>query len=140
MSTQNKRKASEERYIYSWYLPVPGGEKTGAHPMAADTMEIEDQPEEPMQVNTEYLPVEQVSSGQKGALDMHLKLSGSSLKLLGLAGWSAVAGGGLIALLATRSSFATDNVIALCGVWAGLSALIWFLPDIMTKKGQTSES
>jgi hypothetical protein len=62
-----------------------------------------------------------------------MNVSPSTLKIAGLAGWSIIAGGGMIALLATKSPPPMGNVLALVGVWAALSALIWFVPGKLIK-------
>jgi hypothetical protein len=124
MSAQSKQKANEERFIYSWYLPVQGGEDP-APAEQAGAVETEEQ-------YVESPPVTK-QSAHKLSLGAGFNLSSPHLKLLGLAAWSVIAGGGLIALLITHSPVPVNNVLAICGVWAALSALIWFVPGRLVK-------
>jgi hypothetical protein len=62
-----------------------------------------------------------------------LKLSASQLRIAGLAGWSIVAGGGAIALLVGPGPILGLRLGAIGGVWAAVSALVWFLPGKLTK-------
>jgi hypothetical protein len=135
MSAQSKRKVSEERFSYSWYLPVPGGEgSVTAAATVSQQVPPEVQPVVPQ-------PASATSKGQSrkyGAthlrgLGSQVSISSSMLKIAGIAGWSIAAGVGLIALLATQSPVPMGNVLALCGVWAAISALIWFVPGKLMK-------
>ena len=129
MSSQPKRKQKEELYTYSWYLPVVGdesqdGTKNGGHEASAVEQQPEVSPPEPITSNA--LPK------QRGPL-MRFKLSTFSVRLVGLTSWTAVAGIGLMILVGSQSPVPIANVAALAGVWAGISALVWFIPGKLMK-------
>ena len=134
MSTQTKRKANEERFTYSWYLPVTGSKGSGGSQAnvlleketdsaAKDEAAVESTPN---LVQTIEQP-EILALGRRVVPGTRLSVSPFKLRLVALPSWTAVAGVGM-ALLITQSPIPMNSVLALGGVWATISALVWYLP------------
>jgi len=134
MSTQSKRKAPEELFTYSWYFPVPGEEVPGQSPPPAEPAPVEAQAPAPVPtpvVIRSVRDVKRARSAPKPRSNFHVSLS--TVRIAGIAGWSVAAGGGVVALLATQSPAPVGNLIAVCGLWGGISAIVYFLPGKLMK-------
>ena len=137
MSAQAKRKVGEEPFTYSWYLPVAGG-KGSSGTQAAVLLENEAEPEiqgqemvEPGSEQAKALSQPEAAAVEQTGGPAH-KVTPTNLRLIALSSWSAVSGVGM-ALLVTQSPVHVNNVLALVGVWAALSGLIWYLPGKLMK-------
>ena len=141
MSTRTKpTPQEEERFTYSWYLPVPGGKGSGAlgpagpaggeMGLAAGAEEVEETgPEMGQLVQEVEVPEAKPSRG----LGIFKNMSMSSLRLAGLSGWTVAAAAGMVAMMAFQSPLQLTRVLALVGVWAAISGAIWILPTKLMK-------
>jgi hypothetical protein len=139
VSTQSKRMVNEERFTYSWYLPVAGGKGSGRTQTAqllekgAESVKTDegDVGSASMLAQQIYHP-KAVAVKHKAAFGSILSISPSKLKLVAFSGWSIISGAGIV-LLVTQSPVLVTHVLALGGVWVTVSALIWYLPGKLTR-------
>ena len=131
MSSTQARKPKSESYAYSWFLPA------SAHNGSATVLQAP--PTEPLasasrgessemaarQARTEQWKHSGQAKG-KSAAPKSMKFSPPTLRVAGVAGWSAIAGAGAV-ILATRSGpFPGVQMGILGGVWVGVSVLVWY--------------
>jgi len=137
MSSPQGRKAKSESYAYSWFLPAEGHKgleivsQMPPSELEADTTGPENTQVAAMQARTN----EWRHSGATRHQSSHksLTLGSATLRLVGIVGWSTIAGTGA-ALLATRSGpFPGLQLGVLGGVWLGVSAAIWLVPGILSR-------
>ena len=140
MSALTKPKVQEEPFTYSWYLPVPGGKSSGAlggpagpagseMELAPGAEEVEDTGPDRGQIVQQV----EVPNAKSSALGILSNVSMSTLRLAGLAGWTAAAAAGMVAMMAFQAPLALSHVLALVGVWAAISAAVWILPTKLMK-------
>lgn len=130
MSTETKRKPNEELYTYSWYLPVGGNDGQRDSQGGGQGAGVVEQQAETAASESSASTATPEELGSPGSRSTHTTYS---VRLVGLVFWSAATGVGLIVLLGTQSPVHMANVGALAGVWAAISALIWFLPGKLMK-------
>jgi hypothetical protein len=131
-------KDEKDPFAYSWYLPTGAKARAGEHPLEPSS-EQEPEPENEAMVESGQRVSEpeprQVAAGSRsgGGSGFHLKASASQLRIVGLSVWSVVSGVGMIALLVTQNPIPLTPVMTLGGLWAAVSAIIWFLPSKLSK-------
>jgi hypothetical protein len=143
MTTEGEEKDEKDAFAYSWYLPVKGRKaRAGAQPSDRPTEEPSEQgPKpasevfvEPTHTLAEPAQTQAASSSRpKEAFGPRFKVSSSLLRIAGLSVWSIISGVGMIALLVTQNPVPLTPVLALVGIWAVVSILIWSLPSKLTK-------
>src|SRR5579863_1650883 len=130
MSARMKQEKMEEPFQYSWHLPVSG---MGGIARTAQAPGV--QPEEPQEAAASGPPMAVQTASEEYArpaegtgMSLHIALSRRTLALGGIGAWTIAAAGGSIAMVAAHPSVPLTSLLAVGGVWAALSALIWFLP------------
>jgi hypothetical protein len=126
MTNTPTRKAKTDTYTYSWFLPAPGDNPTtGPAPPPEDASAGSPSQAAELAVHS------QVRERGPGFL-RHFSLSGilssdsGKVRIIGLFGWSDVAGAAM-ALTVARSG-SSLQVGAIAGIWLAISAVIWILP------------
>jgi hypothetical protein len=131
-STQGKPKP--ESYAYSWFLPAEGhnGSASVLHVVfpdpEVDAAKAENSEVVEMEVRTEKWRHSGETKHQTAAQVSWL-LEPTRLRLAGIGGWSAIAAVGGLMLSMRAGPFPGVQIGILGGVWVGISALIWFLPQ-----------
>ena len=132
MSVSPTRKMNAETYAFSWSLPAggegPDYEGTVLHsvPLAEEASpapaEEATEPAEAVQTYPVFAPPHEPAR----------KFSVPSLRVLGVLGWSAVAGAGMMGVTKSGAMLGAQ-ALEIAGIWAALGAAIWFLPQLLTK-------
>jgi len=135
MSAEQASKPKSDSYAYSWFLQAPGNNGSVIAPQAppAETTPAE-APESELQAQ-EARTEEWRHSGnsQQGVARAGIRLDQAVIRLVGVAGWSAVAGAGAI-LLANKAGGAPPIQMGILGgVWVGVSLAIWFIPGLLSR-------
>ena len=142
MSSAPARKQKAESYAYSWFLPADGhnGSANGyqlppSEPEAASS-NVEDSEMAAMEARTEQW---RHSGKQEATLQpsRSLSIGNTGAKVIGVVGWSAVAGSGAVVLATRAGQFPSTQLGILAGVWLGVSAAIWFIPVVLSR-GKTA--
>jgi hypothetical protein len=136
-TSEDKKKPSEplEQYSYSWYLPADHNKTPGpAPPMPPEPEEPEpafqDAPSQQMEVPVSAPTTRYV---QEHLFDKSKGILSNRLRILAVAGWSAVpAVGAAVIVLRELPNLAT-SLTELGAVWAGVSVGLWVL---ITKLGK----
>jgi hypothetical protein len=137
MSSTPGHKPKSDSYAYSWFLPAPGtnGSANGwrvpvAEPEAAETRSPEIAEQEKRTEAWRHSAEKKSAPPLLGSLSVSQRIIG----VVGVIGWSAVAGTGAAFLIARASEFPTTQIGILAGVWVGVSAAIWFMPRFLSRK------
>jgi len=133
MSTRTKPTPQEERFTYSWYLPVPGGKASGtlgpAGP-AGSEMDLAQGAEDVEEAGPEIGQLVQeveVPKAKSSLFGIFRNMSKSSIRLAGLAGWTVAAAVGMVAMMTFQSPVQLSHALALVTVWAMISGVLWIL-------------
>jgi hypothetical protein len=138
MSSPQGRKPKTESYEYSWFLPAGGKISVAVvsqlPPSEADVTEEAGENSEiaAMQARTEQWR----RSGDHRSAQHEIgfrDLDSTRIRVIGLAGWSAVAGSGAILMASRLGQYPSTQLGILAGVWIGISAAIWFVPAILSR-------
>jgi len=136
MSSGQGRKPNAEGYEYSWFLPAGGHNGSAvAHVTSfeaeAAARKAENSEVEAMEAQTERWR----HSGEKNGTPQSKSLgpNQAGVRIIGMVGWSAVAGSGAILLISRAGQFPSLQVGILAAVWLGVSTAIWFVPGILSR-------
>jgi len=137
MSSPQGRKAKPESYAYSWFLPAEGHKG-----MAVVVQMVPQEPEaaSPGPQNEQMAAMKartdewrHSGTARPQSVKRSMAPDSVSLRLAGVAGWSAMAGTGAFVLFERAGSFPGLQLGVLTGVWLGVSAAIWLLPGILSR-------
>ena len=142
MSSPQGRKPKSESYEYSWFLPAGGHSGTGVvsqlspAELEETTEGSQDSAAAAMQARTERWRrsgehAQTRTAGGSFGLDL------TRVRLMGVVGWSAVAGSGAVVMVARASQSPSMQLGMLAGVWLGLAAAIWFVPAVLSRRDKT---
>jgi len=138
MSTAQVRKPKPESYEYSWFLPA-GGHNGSAivhqlppSELEAASAQVENPEIRAMEARTEQWRHSGATRSRSAQLQPW-KLDQARLRLAGVVAWSGMAAIGAILMVARTGPFPGLQVGILGGVWAGISAAIWFVPQILSR-------
>jgi hypothetical protein len=149
MTEQTSTRETRKAYSYSWYLPAASSKGEAWAPPAqimevADSMEVSQEPgssfeslnPQPAEV-TEPIPlIKPVGRMPKSKRQRYTSpgILSNRLRIAALVGWSSVAGMGMVALVLLRHGpLLTLQIGELAGLWAGLSAALWFFTSRFAK-------
>ena len=139
MSSPPGRKPKAESYAYSWFLPADGHNgPVVVSQLSVPELEATVEGEKTSEISAMTARTEQWRrSGEHHSAIHQAGASGldlTRLRLLGMVGWSAVAGSGAILLVTRAGQAASSQLGVLAGVWFGLSAAIWFVPAFLAHR------
>jgi hypothetical protein len=137
MSSTPGRKPKAESYAYSWFLPADGHNGSAivsqVPPSELEaTAEAENHEISAMEARTEQWR----HSGKRQTVPHQGRtpnVTDTRARVIGMLGWSAVAGSGAVVLLTRAGQFPSTQVGILAGVWLGVSAAIWFIPALLSR-------
>jgi hypothetical protein len=140
MSTTQGRKPKPESYEYSWFLPAGGHNGSAVvHQLPPSVLEAADAQANgvdseitAMEARTEQWRHSGVTRS-RSAQHQPWKLDQAKLRLAGIVGWSGMAAIGGILLAARAGPFPGVQVGILGAAWVGISAAIWFVPQILSR-------
>jgi hypothetical protein len=130
MANQNPRRAKPETYVFSWSIPASGfgGDAEMVHPSGhAEEVGVEGTSRT---VGVAPMPrKDQVTGAHNDAFTNPSSrlLDASGLRVLGLIGWSAIAGSGVMAAAMTFGT-TLAQLGAIGGLWVAVGVVIWFVP------------
>jgi len=140
MSTPQGRKPKAESYAYSWFLPADGHNGSAVvTQLSPAELEATVEGAKTSEVAAMNARTEQWRRSGEHRSRFHQPTPGIDLtrvRLMGMVGWSAVAGSGAVVMLARAGQSASTELGVLAGVWFGLSAAIWFVPAILARRGK----
>jgi len=128
-------KAKSDGYSYSWFLPAPGSSVSATTaPIHESTAKV---------VSSEMMAMEeraerwrhQWESRRRPVRSGSWSPSPSRLRIGGFAAWNAVAITGAVVMSMRAASIPMTQLGIFGGVWAGISALVWFLPGLLGYRG-----
>jgi len=130
MSSTQVRKPKSENYAYSWFLPA------SAHNGQTSVLQVPPPvPEAAVERgrSSEIAAMEARTEQWKHSGEIKHRtqksqgISPPTLRLAGVAGWSAIAAAGAVVLASRAGPFPGVQLGVLGGVWVGISVLVWFL-------------
>ncbi|HUK80115.1 MAG TPA: hypothetical protein VLU91_05580 [Nitrososphaerales archaeon] len=137
MSSPQGRKAKPDSYAYSWFLPAEGhgGLQVVSQmpPPEPEATSLGPQNEQIAAMNARTDEWRHSGTARPQSVKRSLAPDSVTMRLAGVAGWSAMAGTGAFVLLERSGSFPGLQLGVLTGVWLGVSAAIWLLPGILSR-------
>ena len=114
-------KGQEKAFAYSWSTPDP--EALAAVPKAPD--------QATSAAEAEAQPTESTSGILQRVTDRVFGEGLPGFRMVGVIGWSAIAGSGAVMALLDAGSSAGVEMGTIGGLWIGVAAAIWFLPKYL---------
>jgi hypothetical protein len=141
MSSPQGRKPKPESYAYSWFLPADGHNGSAVVSQLSPS-ELEATAEGAKTSEAAAMQARTEQWRRSGERRSALHQTGSSsldltrVRLMGMVGWSVVAASGAVLLVVRSGQSASTQLGVLAGVWFGLSAAIWFVPQVLGRAGK----
>ena len=117
-------KAKDKAFSYSWSSPDPEESMAVSNAGA-------------LQVSPGEAEVQRVEPSPGVMQNIADRVFGDGLpgfRVVGVIGWSAIAGSGAIVALADAGPSVAAQLGSIGGLWLGVSAAIWFLPRVIRKR------